>query len=122
MNRKILITESDVDIIFLLSSLLKKHYKITILNNARLLLDGNFDKPDLFILNSHLSDVNIIAICRYLKENSETKNIPILIIAGSEDVETIAQQCPGDDFITKPFSGAELLNKVEKTMQNINAL
>lgn len=116
MNRKILITESDVDIRLLLSSLLRKHYQVFFLNDAKQLLEGSFEKPDLFILSNQLPDAGIEDICRQLKTNIQTKKIPILIIAGSEDIDALREKCPGDDIITKPFSGAELLAKVHSAI------
>lgn len=116
MTRKILITESDVDIKLLLSSLLKKHYQIFLLNDAKLLLEGSFEKPDLFILNSQLPDGSVLEICRHLKSNFDTREIPILIISASEDIDSLMEECPGDDFIRKPFSGSELLAKVRSVI------
>lgn len=116
MKRKILITESDVDIRLLLSSLLGKHYQVFFLNDAAQLLQGSFEKPDLFILNNQLPDVSIQEVCRHLKTNNQTQKIPILLIAGSEDIEVLREECPGDDIITKPFSGAELLVKVHSAV------
>lgn len=116
MNRKILITESDVDIRLLLSSLLRKHYQVFFLNDAEQLLEGSFEKPDLFILNNQMPGVSIQEVCRHLKTNIHTRKIPILIIAGSEDIDALREKCPGDDIITKPFSGAELLAKVHSAI------
>jgi DNA-binding response OmpR family regulator len=116
MTRKILITESDVDTKLLLSSLLKRHYQIIFLSDAKLLLEGSFEKPDLFILNSQLPGVGILEVCRHLKSGFDTREIPILIISASEDVESLMEACPGDDFIRKPFSGSELLAKVQRAI------
>ncbi|MEZ2445758.1 response regulator [Chitinophaga sp. RCC_12] len=116
MTRKILITESDVDIKLLLSSLLKKHYQISFLNDAELLLKGSFEKPDLFILNSQLPDHSILEVCKHLKSHADTREIPILIISASEDIDSLMEECPGDDFIRKPFSGGELLEKVHSAI------
>ncbi|MFX1705471.1 response regulator [Chitinophaga sp. CC14] len=116
MTRKILITESEVDIKLLLSSLLKKHYQISFVNDAKLLLEGAFEKPDLFILNSQLPDHNILEVCRRLKSDINTKEIPILIISASEDIDSLMEACPGDDFIRKPFSASELLAKVHSAI------
>ncbi|MGF6930635.1 DNA-binding response OmpR family regulator [Chitinophaga sp. W2I13] len=116
MTRKILITESDVDIKLLVSSLLKKHYQISFLNDAKLLLEGSFEKPDLFILNSHLPDHSILEVCKHLKSHADTREIPILIISASEDIDSLMEECPGDDFIRKPFSGGELLEKVHSAI------
>ncbi|WP_177192200.1 response regulator [Chitinophaga arvensicola] len=112
MNRKILITENDVDIKMLLSSLLRRHYDVSFLEDADILLQGQFETPDLFVLSTHLSDVDVSKVCQYLKTNKATKDIPILIIAGSQDLDFIRHACPGDDFIMKPFSGPELLARV----------
>ena len=114
MAKKILITEEDADVKILLSSMLKNRYSLSFINSGKQLMEGLFEKPDLFILNSQLPDANILDVCRKLKANKETKDIPILILSASMDIEELMEQCPGDDFISKPFNGSDLRKKIDE--------
>ncbi|MCW3466642.1 response regulator [Chitinophaga nivalis] len=117
MKRKILITENNADSKFLLFSLLKGLYDISFENDVGYLLTGNFEKPDLFILNSYVSESSILAVCKQLKANARLKDVPILIISGSADIEHMMKACPGDDFIRKPFGKSTLLAKIATVIQ-----
>jgi len=71
-------------------------------------------KPSLILMDSRLPGLDGYRICRILRSQEETKAIPIAFIsAGAEDAEI--QKCfasGADDFIVKPFSGRELVDKV----------
>jgi len=71
-------------------------------------------KPSLILMDSSLPGLDGYRICRILRSQEETKAIPVAFIsAGAEDAEI--QKCfasGADDFIVKPFSGRELVDKV----------
>jgi len=71
-------------------------------------------KPSLILMDSDLPGLDGYRICRILRSQEETKSIPVAFIsAGAEDDEI--QKCfasGADDFIVKPFSGRELVDKV----------
>lgn len=56
---KILITENDIDVKFLLSSILKDRYSLLFISSGEQILQGLYEKPDLFILSSKLPDVGM---------------------------------------------------------------
>ncbi|CAL1517815.1 response regulator [Chitinophaga sp. MM2321] len=114
MAKKILITENDADVKLLLSSMLKNRFSLSFIDSGRQLLQGLFEKPDLFIINSQLHDANILEVCKALKSNERTKGVPILIVSASIDIEELMEECPGDDYISKPFSGSDLQKKIDE--------
>ncbi|SFD58276.1 Response regulator receiver domain-containing protein [Chitinophaga sp. CF118] len=116
MTRKILITENDTDVKFLLSSILKNRYSLSFISSGKQVLHGLYEIPDLFILNSKLPDVNILEVYNELKSNERTKDIPILIISASADIEELMEECPGNDFLIKPFNGADLQKKIDENL------
>jgi len=71
-------------------------------------------KPSLILMDSSLPGLDGYRICRILRSQEETKAIPVAFISASaEDAEI--QKCfasGADDFIVKPFSGRELVDKV----------
>ena len=71
-------------------------------------------KPSLILLDSQLPGLDGYRICRILRSQEETKNIPIAFFsAGAQDSEIHkCFECGADDFIVKPFSGRELVEKI----------
>jgi DNA-binding response OmpR family regulator len=61
-----------------------------------------------------MSGVDGRDICKYLKQQDDTKKIPILMLSASRDIEESAMQACADDFLAKPFEMNELLKKIKK--------
>lgn len=76
-------------------------------------------KPDLVILDLMLPDVDGLEICKILKKNDETKNIPIIMLtAKSEEFDKVlGLELGADDYITKPFSVRELLARIKAVLR-----
>lgn len=72
-------------------------------------------KPDLFLLDISMPVMDGYALCRHLKDDWETQDIPVLFISAADDNETrlLCYEAGGDDFIQKPFEPAELLGKLK---------
>lgn len=71
-------------------------------------------KPDLFLLDVSMPEIDGYALCRHLKEDWDTQDIPVYFVSGHDDIETrlICYEAGGDDFIIKPFEPAELQRKL----------
>lgn len=71
-------------------------------------------KPDLFLLDVSMPEIDGYALCRHLKEDWDTQDIPVYFVSGHDDIETrlICYEAGGDDFIVKPFEPAELQRKL----------
>jgi PAS domain S-box-containing protein len=71
-------------------------------------------QPSLILIDSYLPGIDGYRICRILRSQEDTKNIPIAFFsAGSQSSEI--QKCfasGADDFVVKPFSGKELVDKI----------
>lgn len=76
-------------------------------------------RPDLFILDIMLPDEDGNQILTKLKNNSETKNIPVIMVtAKSGDIDLIKSFDEGaDDYIKKPFSIVELTSRVKALLR-----
>ena len=69
---------------------------------------------DLILLDVMMPELNGFEVCKVLKQNENTKNIPIVFLSGkdsSEDIEE-AYEVGGIDYIVKPFINIELITKV----------
>lgn len=75
------------------------------------LQDAVFHKPDAIILDLGLPDTDGVAVLKRLREWSE---VPVLILSvrDQENVKLAAFDAGADDYVTKPFSTAELLARL----------
>ena len=70
--------------------------------------------PDLLLLDIWMSGMDGGDVCRYLKNTAATKNVPIVLVSATKDIERIARDSGADDFISKPFQMDHLLAIVAK--------
>jgi len=77
------------------------------------------DKPDLILLDWMLPGISGVDYARRLRNNPETKSIPIIMLtARSEESDKIrALDTGADDYITKPFSTKELLARIRAVLR-----
>lgn len=80
-------------------------------------------KPDIFLLDVSLPGMDGCQLCRQLKDDWDTQDIPVLFVSGSDDIEArlLCYDAGGDDFISKPFDPNELLRKLRIAAQLINS-
>ena len=82
------------------------------------------DKTDinLIILDLTLPDIDVLDICRILKDNRETSHTPIIIINGNTDEKDIVRglEAGADDYIGKGFSLEELSARVKAVLRAYN--
>jgi two-component system KDP operon response regulator KdpE len=73
--------------------------------------------PDIVILDLGLPDVDGIEVCRRIRQWSE---VPILVLSaiGSEDRKVAALDGGADDYVTKPFSMAELEARIRTALRH----
>ncbi|MDR2426353.1 MAG: response regulator transcription factor [Endomicrobium sp.] len=76
-------------------------------------------KPDLVILDVKMPQIGGIELCRLLRENSETKNMPIIMLTveSSETDKIIGFGVGADDYITKPFGNKEFVARVKSLLR-----
>jgi CheY-like chemotaxis protein len=55
-----------------------------------------------------------LAVCKYLKLNSATKDIPVIMISAYHKLRSKAKEAGVDEFIEKPFELKNLLHTIEK--------
>ncbi len=116
MNDKtILIVDDTIENLDLLIKLLDKYDVINTISGSEALEIVNEEKIDLILLDIVMPNMNGYEVCKKLKENNKTKDIPIIFITSKEDEDSIEQayEVGGVDYITKPFKPRELLARVK---------
>ncbi len=76
-------------------------------------------KPDLVLVDLFMPDLNGDEVCRELKSNAETRNIPV-IITSSDTLEGVRERCYSagcDGFISKPIHRETLISTIEDNLQ-----
>ncbi|MEA5471080.1 sensor histidine kinase [Spirulina sp. 06S082] len=75
--------------------------------------------PDLILLDIMMPEINGFEICRILKENPRTRDIPIIFITAVFEVEDKIKgfQLGAVDYITKPFQKEEVLARIQMQMR-----
>src|SRR5215469_15844482 len=102
--KQIIIADDDPGIRDIFQLILKRAgYGVTVYANGEVLMDNDFELPDLFILDKQLSGVNGLEVCRFLKNQESTKNIPVIMISASPYIKGNVDEAGADDFIEKPF-------------------
>lgn len=119
MTGPILIIEDDPDIVDVLRySLQSKEYPTRIALNGKEGLMASMDqaeRPALILMDLLLPEMNGLEICRRLRREKSTKAIPIIMVTAkaSESDFANAKAAGVDDYITKPFSGVKLLERID---------
>jgi Response regulators consisting of a CheY-like receiver domain and a winged-helix DNA-binding domain len=120
-RRKILIIEDETDVADLLTlNLRKAGYRIsTVPDGASGLQKARDDKPDLIILDLMLPKMSGLEVCRILKSDTATSQIPILMLtAKAEEVDRIVGlEFGADDYVTKPFSPREIVLRIRAILR-----
>ena len=86
-----------------------------------ILVDEN--DPDLIVLDWMMPQLSGIEVCRRLKSNSKTRQIPVIMLsARAEEVDRVRGLDTGaDDYVVKPYSVIELMARVKAHLRRIRA-
>jgi len=71
--------------------------------------------PDLLVLDWMLPGVDGLEVCRRLRDNQETRGLPIIMLTarGEEVDKVLGLELGANDYVTKPFSPRELLARIK---------
>jgi DNA-binding response OmpR family regulator len=118
---KILIADDDHAIVDALKLMLEMNgHQVTSTVNGAEVKDLIKVKPNIIFLDIWMSGIDGTTICKEIKKETTSKNIPIIMISASKDIKKTALEAGADDFIAKPFEMDELLNKIKKYTTNVD--
>lgn len=92
-------------------------YRVRVSPNGAAALTAVYEeKPDLVLLDLVLPRISGYLVCQALREDSTTRDIPIIITSARSTEEDIrrAQAAGADEYLLKPFTPQELLEVVKK--------
>ena len=75
--------------------------------------------PDLLILDWMMPEPSGLEICRQIRQNKLTKNIPVIFLTakGDEDNKITGLEAGADDYMVKPFSPNELIARINALLR-----
>ena len=119
MSTILIVDDTDTNI-EILSELLGNDYEVMASLDGEFALEiANDDMPDLILLDIIMPGMDGYEVCKKLKDNPKTKNIPVIFITSKEDENSIekAYDIGGIDYVTKPFKPKELLARVKTQLK-----
>ena len=113
--RRVLVVDDKPNNLSLVTSLLRSSYEILLANQGeRAIHMAREKKPDLILLDIMMPGMSGFDVCRILKEDPATRDIPIIFLTARHDGEDfeMAYDIGAVDYITKPINAKELIARV----------
>ncbi|TRZ49710.1 DNA-binding response regulator [bacterium] len=119
-KRKILVVDDEKELVKLITfNLSIAGYDVLSAKNGIEALEiSEQENPDLIILDIILPRIDGWEVCRRLRQNPHTTNIPIIILSALSEVNDKLRgfDLGIDDYVTKPFSPRELVVRVKRVL------
>jgi two-component system phosphate regulon response regulator PhoB len=125
MKPYILVVEDEAPLLEVLRyNLEKEGYLVDVAEDGAVALDKvQRNTPDLIILDWMLPELSGVEVCRQLRAERDTKEVPVIMLtARGEEADRLKGLASGaDDYVVKPFSPAELLARVRAVLRRSTA-
>ena len=119
---KVLVVDDEPALLRAVGAALKaREYDVATAMTGQAAIDAvALDPPDLIVLDLGLPDIDGIEVCRRIREWSD---VPIVVLSaeGSDERKVLALDEGADDYVTKPFSTAELLARIRVALRHPRA-
>ena len=113
---KVLVVEDDLDIQDLVVTLLSRdgHTVVAEAEGWTGLATALAQSPDLVVLDWMMPGMSGVDVCRALRADPRTKDVPVLMLTSKAQEADIDQafSAGADDYMVKPFRGRELVSRV----------
>lgn len=118
MKGKILVADDDAGIVDALQMILEDaDYEVKTTTDGKYVRKVKGELPDIILLDIAMSGEDGREICKFLKSQQLTMNIPVIMISATNDLANSARKAGADDFLPKPFHMSHLLEKVERHLK-----
>ncbi len=121
MKKKIVVVEDETDIRELIAHNLKRDgFEVeTVLDGAEAIRVVREIIPDLILLDLMIPKLDGLEVCKALKKDDATSDIPIIMVTakGEESDIVLGLGLGADDYLSKPFSPKELLARIKAVLR-----
>ena len=122
----ILVVEDDENIQQLVGyNLAKAGFHVVYADNGEQALSViKREKPELIVLDLMLPGLNGFEICKLVRKDPKTKNLPIVMLTAKSEENDMAAglDLGADDYITKPFSPKILISRIKAALRRKEGL
>ena len=127
----LLVDDSEENLKLLADTLMREGYRVRPARSGRMALESAKRRPpDLVLLDIRMPEMDGFEVCRQLKSDPCTADVPVIFISAVEELgdKIKAFDTGGVDYITKPFQEREILSRVKTHLmlytmhQNLEAL
>ncbi|NLH39088.1 MAG: response regulator [Elusimicrobia bacterium] len=120
--KTIVVVDDDPNVGLLISVILKNiGYSVVSLSNGKDLLSylANNSKPGLILLDLKLPDIDGYELCKRIRDNQFTSDVPIIVLTGVSEVDSKIKtiEMGADDYISKPFDVRELKVRIKRILK-----
>jgi DNA-binding response OmpR family regulator len=118
--KKILLIDDEQENLELIAEMLQSEFQPLKCSSGREgLLVAVREQPDLILLDINMPEMNGFEVCRRLREQPSTRQIPIVMLttASSLDCRVKGLDVGADDYITKPFQIRELVARIHARLR-----
>ena len=111
----ILVVDDTPENLLLISDLLRKYYKVKVANNGiRALSIAQADPPpDLILLDIMMPKMDGYEVCRLLKSNPVTRDIPVVFLTAQMDDNKKGMEIGAVGYLTKPVKSSLLMESIK---------
>jgi serine phosphatase RsbU (regulator of sigma subunit) len=117
----VLVVDDSPENIDLLGNALSRDYEIKVALNGEkaLRIAGTEKPPDIILLDIMMPDMDGYEVCRHLKSNAKTQDIPVIFVTSMSDVEdeTKGLEVGAIDYITKPIRSPIVQARVKSHLE-----
>jgi len=111
----LLIVDDEEMNLQIMEDLLEDDFEIKMVSNGKECLDSVKERiPELILLDVNMPVMTGIETCKLLKTEPQYKDIPVIFISALAlpSEEAAGYAAGGDDYLTKPFSENQLMDKI----------
>jgi len=118
--KKVLVVDDEYTIRELVDFTLGQDYEVMKAETGKQAMDMLTEKPDLLILDIMMPQMDGYEVCKKIKENPQTKHIPVIILTAKHGVDDLKEaiKVEVDEYITKPFEPELLKKRVDEYLSN----
>ena len=116
-GKLIAVIDDEPDFLFTVSSILKRKGFRVITGHGGYGIGPILEKkPDLILLDINMPGKTGTEICREIKTEAGTQNIPIILISGNADIQPEYTASFADNYLQKPFGVTQLINVINNSI------
>lgn len=118
MAKRVLVLDDDIAVLEAIESALTyEDFEVTTIGRTYNIFKSiDEHKPDIILLDFILGGLTGGEICRNIKANPDTKHLPVVIISAYQGNMESLKTYGCDHFIAKPFSLKDLIDGINKTL------